>query len=64
VWQTIVPNGVGQRKKNPAWLIAQPSGVFACNNPGDTYFRTFGTIIGSKSLTTVFGMDTGVAFSI
>ena len=31
---------------------------------GDTYFRTFGTIIGSESLTTVFGMETGVAFQI
>ena len=32
--------------------------------PGNTYFRTFGTIIGSESLTTVFGMETGVAFPI
>jgi len=32
--------------------------------PGETYFRTFGTIIGSKSLTTVFEMGTGVTFSI
>ena len=31
---------------------------------GDTYFRTFGTIIGSESLTTVFGMETGVTFRI
>ena len=31
---------------------------------GDTYFRTFGTIIGSESLTTVFGMGTGVTFQI
>ena len=31
---------------------------------GDTYFRTFGTIIGSKSLTSVFDMGTGVAFWI
>ena len=33
-------------------------------NPGDTYFHAFGTIIGSESLTTVFGMGTGVAFPI
>ena len=32
--------------------------------PGDTYFHAFGTIIGSKSLTTVFGMGTGVTFPI
>ncbi len=25
------------------------------NEPGDTYFHAFGTIIGSESLTTVFG---------
>ncbi len=31
---------------------------------GDTYFRTCGTIIGSESLTTVFGMGTGVTFQI
>ena len=31
---------------------------------GDTYSRTFGTTIGSESLTTVFGMGTGVAFRI
>ena len=32
--------------------------------PGNTYSRTFGTTIGSGSLTTVFGMGTGVAFQI
>ena len=31
---------------------------------GDTYSRAFGTTIGSESLTTVFGMGTGVAFPI
>jgi hypothetical protein len=31
---------------------------------GDTYSRTFGTTIGSESLTTVFGMETGVTFQI
>ena len=35
-----------------------------CNSPGDTYFRVCCTIIGSESLTTVFGMGTGVAFPI
>lgn len=29
---------------------------------GDTYSHAFGTTIGSGSLTTVFGMGTGVAF--
>jgi hypothetical protein len=33
-------------------------------NPGDTYFRTCSTIIGSGSLTAVFGMGTGVTFQI
>src|SRR4030095_5380363 len=33
-------------------------------NPGNTYFRVCCTIIGSESLTTVFGMGTGVAFPI
>ena len=36
----------------------------AHKKPGDTYFRAFGTIIGLKGLTTVFGMGTGVALSI
>jgi hypothetical protein len=34
------------------------------NIPGDTYFRVCCTIIGSESLTTVFGMGTGVSFPI
>ena len=34
------------------------------NFPGDTYFRVCCTIIGSESLTTVFGMGTGVSFPI
>ena len=33
-------------------------------NSGDTYSRTCGTTIGSGSLTTVFGMGTGVTFQI
>ena len=31
---------------------------------GDAYSRTFGTTIGPESLTTVFGMGTGVAFQV
>ena len=31
---------------------------------GDTYFRTCSTIIGPESLTTVFGMGTGVTFQV
>jgi len=33
-------------------------------NSGDTYSRACGTTIGSGSLTTVFGMGTGVTFQI
>src|SRR5262245_56826965 len=47
-------------KKPLAWSPKQ--GVF--KNPGNTYFRVCCTIIGSESLTTVFGMGTGVAFPI
>ena len=39
-------------------------GGFRWNRSGDTYSRTLGTTIGSESLTTVFGMGTGVAFPI
>ena len=38
--------------------------AFLIIKTGDTYFRAFGTIIGSESLTTVFGMGTGVTFPI
>ena len=45
-----------------------PKGEGTCGQEikksGDTYSRTFGTTIGSESLTTVFGMGTGVAFRI
>ena len=47
-------------KKTPQ--DTKSGGVF--EKTGDTYFRTFGTIIGSESLTAVFGMGTGVAFPI
>ena len=50
------------RTKNPAGS-AGAHGV-RCKKSGDTYSRTFGTTIGSESLTTVFGMGTGVAFQI
>ena len=36
----------------------------SCKKSGDTYSRAFGTTIGSESLTTVFGMGTGVTFQI
>ena len=48
--------------KNPARAF-EPRGVFV-KKSGDTYSRTFGTTIGSESLTTVFGMGTGVTFQI
>ena len=34
------------------------------NESGNTYSRTCSTTIGSESLTTVFGMGTGVTFQI
>ena len=48
------------QQKTP--LRPKPQGSF--KNPGNTYFRVCCTIIGSESLTTVFGMGTGVAFRI
>ena len=39
-------------------------GFLLFKKPGETYFHALGTIIGSESLTTVFGMGTGVAFPI
>ena len=45
-------------------LVGQLARVVGRLSNGDTYFRTFGTIIGSESLTTVFGMETGVTFQI
>jgi hypothetical protein len=45
-----------------------PHGFWSCGagekNSGDTYSRACGTTIGSGSLTTVFGMGTGVTFQI
>ena len=55
-------NGAGQgaRKQKPHWDF--PVG-FLINLAVPT-FALVGTIIGLKSLTTVFGMGTGVAFSV
>ena len=47
--------------KKPPGRRETASGAF-WNRSGDTYSRTLGTTIGSESLTTVFGMGTGVAF--
>ena len=59
---------VGQRRTDPVGVCAnknpQPVGLRVFDKTGDTYFRAFGTIIGSESLTTVFGMGTGVTFPI
>ena|SRR6266481_1779765 len=49
--------------KNPSQLLWETARGFE-NFPGDTYFRVCCTIIGSESLTTVFGMGTGVSFPI
>ena len=58
-------------QKKPSRTVSAQKKPFATfakgvlnNKSGDTYFRTFGTIIGSQSLTTVFGMETGVTFGI
>jgi hypothetical protein len=53
-----------ERKATKKALRDIREGLFLDNKSGDTYFRTFGTIIGSESLTTVFGMETGVTFRI
>ena len=54
-----------EKRKNPRSQVNAVWGLIIKNKKsGDTYSRTFGTTIGSKSLTTVFGMGTGVAFLI
>ena len=64
---TRAPHAIGwpdwacSAHKNAPW--SGPGGVL-CKKSGDTYSRTFGTTIGSESLTTVFGMGTGVTFQI
>jgi hypothetical protein len=50
------------QQKSPAGCW--PAGLLVIKKSGDTYSRTFGTTIGSESLTTVFGMGTGVTFRI
>ena len=58
----ILGSGLGAgNAKTPGAL--RPRG-FLWIKSGNTYSRTFGTTIGSESLTTVFGMGTGVAFQI
>ena len=45
-------------------LRHDPAATPRIKKTGDTYSRTFGTTIGSESLTAVFGMGTGVTFQI
>ena len=52
---------ISAKKTRPAKL--SPRGP-CVNDSGDTYSRACGTTIGSGSLTTVFGMGTGVTFQI
>ncbi len=52
----IEKKGSTHEKKSPFTLSRER----AYNRSGDTYFRTCSTIIGSKCLTTVFEMGTGV----
>ena len=47
-----------------ALLQYSPNDLKAAFFLGDTYFRTCSTIIGSESLTTEFGMVSGVTFQI
>ncbi len=51
-----------QTNKSPRDVVVPRASLL--KKSGDTYFRTFGTIIGSESLTAVFGMGTGVTFQI
>ncbi len=53
--------GAGAEEKTPA---KQGLAGVSCSKSGDTYSRTLGATIGSESLTTVFGMGTGVTFQI
>ena len=55
--RSIIPN-----KRRP--LFSPAGGEKRAPKPGDTYFRSFSTIIGSESLTSVFGMGTGGSFRI
>ena len=48
-----------QAKKKPLKIF-----IFRGIKTGDTYFRSVSTIIGSESLTSVFGMGTGGTFRI
>ena len=62
-WMVIQGAYLWEVRINKRLHLLTGEGV-CCKKPGETYFRTCGTIIGSKSLTTVFGMGTGVTFSI
>jgi hypothetical protein len=57
-WAKRQPTGLTTNKKSPR---SELRGLSVLNNPGDTYFHAFGTIIGSQCLTTVFEMGTGVS---
>jgi hypothetical protein len=55
-------NGWAARNKKSSHTEVRE--LLLSNNPGDTYFHAFGTIIGSQCLTAVFGMGTGVSTAI
>ena len=61
--RAIHPARSVRETKKPPGRRETASGAFWIRS-GDTYSRTLGTTIGSESLTTVFGMGTGVAFPI
>ncbi len=55
--------GIDRGWRNKKSLLEFPQAGFFIKS-GGTYFHAFGTIIGSESLTSVFGMGTGVTFPI
>lgn len=62
VLRTATMGILQEKQKTPG--VNWTTGVLFESKSGDTYSRTFGTTIGSESLTTVFGMGTGVTFRI
>ena len=56
---TLAHGGAGYKKARLHWMQA---GLLLLKNPAIPTFALVGTIIGSESLTTVFGMGTGGPF--
>ena len=62
-WERANKNPVG-RSPRGFWHEHQPYGWCSSKNLAVPTFALVGTIIGLESLTTVFGMGTGVAFPV